>query len=147
MSPTLVYMLFCYFVTLFFRKAMELKWPSLKVSEGWKDFLPTFPVIAGVLFAYIPKYPIPAVFIGSWTSKGIWGFVAGALSTWAYAILQAVFKRMFGFDISTFKRSVPPAAVAGAPALPPMPPPAPTGANLTALDASAPAVAADAEKK
>jgi hypothetical protein len=76
------------------------------------------------------------VFAVSWESKGIWGFVAGALSTWAYAILQAVFKRMFGFDISNFTRSGHPAALPGiAPvavpppaALPPtIPPPGSSG--------------------
>jgi hypothetical protein len=124
-SPTLVFMLFCYFITLGIRTVLEMKWPALKTSSGWKDFLPVIPVIVGVLCAYIPKYPIPAVFIGSWASKGVWGFVGGALSTWGYGILQAVLKRMFGFDIGTMQKSVrPPQLVppASAVVLPPVAP-------------------------
>lgn len=117
LSPTLVYMLFCYFVTLFIRKSLELRWPSLKVNEGWKDFLPVLPVVIGMIFAYVPKYPIPPIFIGSAWSKGMWGFVTGALSTWAFAILQAVFKRMFGVDIGTWNRSVRPGPVPDAAAV------------------------------
>lgn len=107
-SPTLLFMLFCYFVTLGIRKGFEMRWPKLKTSDGWTDFLPVIPVVLGTLFAYVPKYPIPPAFIGSWASKGMWGFVAGALSTWGYDILQAVFKRMFGFDIGTMQKSVRP---------------------------------------
>lgn len=126
LSPTLLFMFFCYFITLGIRKAFELKWPKLKTSDGWTDFLPVLPVIIGTFAAYVPKYPIPAAFIGSMWSKGMWGFVAGALSTWAYAIMQAVFKRLFGFDISTWQKSVrpgpvsPPVAVT-VPATPPVP--------------------------
>lgn len=115
LSPTLLFMLFCYFLTLGIRKGFELKWPNLKTSEGWKDFLPVLPVLVGFAFAYVPKYPIPAVFIASPWSKGMWGFVSGALSTWAFAILQAVFKRMFGIDIGTWNKSNHPGPVAGTP--------------------------------
>lgn len=147
MSPTLLFMLFCYFVTLGIRKVCESIWPALKPHEDWKLFLHVLPVFIGVAAAYAPKYPIPAAFIGSVYSKGMWGFVAGALSTYAYDIIQGVLKRLFGFDINTLKKSVPPGPVAGAPALPPIPPPSPTGANLAAPDASTPAVAVDAGKK
>lgn len=132
LSPTLLYLLFCYFVTLGIRKSAELKWPKLKTSDGWTDFLPVIPVVVGVLFAYVPKYPIPPVFIGSWASKGMWGFVAGACSTWSYMILQAFFKRVFGVDINLMK-SIRPAAP---PRIDPMniptiPPPARMGALTT----------------
>src|ERR1019366_2383894 len=113
LSPTLIYMLFCYFVTLAIRKGIELKWPGVKVKEWWTDFLPALPVVIGFAFAYAPKYPIPAAFIASPWSKGMWGFVAGALSTWSYGIVQAVFKRMFGIDISTFSKSNRPGPVPG----------------------------------
>jgi hypothetical protein len=113
LSPTLLYMLFCYFVTLFIRKGLELWKPRLKDNTEWRDFLPVLPVVIGIAFAYVPKYPIPAVFIASWASKGMWGFVTGALSTWAFAILQAVFKRMFGVDIGTWNKSIRPGPVPG----------------------------------
>jgi hypothetical protein len=127
MSPTLLFMLFCYFITLGIRKGFELWKPSLAMSTIWTDFLPVIPVVVGTAIAYIPKYPIPAAFVGSIWSKGMWGFVAGALSTWAYAILQAVFKRLFGFDIGNLTRSGRPGPVRGiAPIIVPPPPPLPT---------------------
>lgn len=132
LSPTFVYMLFCYFMTLAVRKGFERQWPKLKTSQGWTDFLPVIPVIFGVLFAYIPKYPIPPIFTSSQWSKAIWGFVVGAVSTWAYAILQAVFKRLFGVDINLMRSIRPPPAP-----LPPsmtvatIPPPARLGHVIT----------------
>jgi hypothetical protein len=77
----------------------------------------------------------------------MWGFVAGALSTWAYDILQSVFKRLFGFDIGTMQKSVPPKRMPDGPEPGRLPPPPPTGVNLAASDASAPAVAVDSGKK
>jgi hypothetical protein len=110
MSPTLVFMMFCYFLTLGLRRSFELGFPKLKDSTAWTAFLPILPVLVGTVIVFVPKYPIPPAFGVSPYAKAIFGFVAGALSTWAYAIIQAVLKRLFGFDINTFKRSVPPVA-------------------------------------
>jgi hypothetical protein len=147
MSPTLLFMLWCYFVTLGIRRVCELKWPALTTTDAWTDILPVFPVVVGIACAYVPKYPIPAAFIGSVWSKGMWGAVAGALSTWAYDILQSVFKRLFGFDIGTMQKSLPPRKMASPPEMPRIPPPPPTGVNFEAQDISTPATAADPEKK
>jgi hypothetical protein len=122
-APTLLFALACYFASLGTRSFFQKVRPDLKGNFDWENFiLPILPIMYGAGFALIPKYPIPAAFIGSAWSKVFFGGMAGTLSGLIYKVMKAVVKRVFGVDVDenvTAARSV---ANASLPAPPPPPP-------------------------
>lgn len=133
-APTLLFALACYFAALATRMVFQRSRPSLKGNFVWENFyLPAFPVVYGMLFALVPKYPIPAVFIASVWSKVFFGGMAGTLSSWVYKIAKAGVKKIFGVDVDA--RTMPPSGgVPGTdidvPPPPLLPPDEPTSPNL-----------------
>lgn len=72
------------------RKALELKFPQLKLSTWWKEFwVPVGPLGTGALFGLLAKpYPWPEMFADSLVGRAVIGIVAGMLSGLAYRLIR-----------------------------------------------------------